>query len=123
MDKTGTLTKGQPAVTDVVVDGVDEDELLALAAAVEAESEHPLAAAIVRYAVDRRAKPSAVNDFRAVPGHGATAVVGGRRVAVGNRKLMIEENADVSALMGRGTSWRPAGARRCWWPSTGAAPG
>jgi len=101
MDKTGTLTKGQPAVTDVVVDGVDEDELLALAAAVEAESEHPLAAAIVRYAADRRAKPLAVNDFRAVPGHGATAVVGGRRVAVGNRKLMIEENADVSGLMGR----------------------
>ena len=55
MDKTGTLTKGEPEVTDVIADGIDEDELLALAAAVERESEHPLAAAVVRYADDRGA--------------------------------------------------------------------
>ena len=58
MDKTGTLTKGEPEVTDVVVDGIDEAELLPLVAAVERESEHPLAAAVVRYA-DAARRPGA----------------------------------------------------------------
>jgi Cu2+-exporting ATPase len=101
MDKTGTLTKGQPEVTDVVVDGIDEDELLGLVAAVESASEHPLAAAIVTFAADRGIKPLPLKDFRNVPGHGATAEVQGRGVAVGNRKLMIEENIDFGALMER----------------------
>jgi Cu2+-exporting ATPase len=101
MDKTGTLTKGEPEVTDVVVDGIDEDELLSLVAAVETASEHPLAAAIVNYAADRGIKPLQLKDFRNVPGHGATADVQGRRVAVGNRKLMVEENVDFGALMER----------------------
>jgi P-type Cu2+ transporter len=101
MDKTGTLTKGEPEVTDVVVDGIDEDELLGLVAAVESASEHPLAAAIVTYAADRGMKPVPLNDFRNVPGYGATADVGGRRVAVGNRKLMVEENIDFGPLMER----------------------
>ena len=101
MDKTGTLTKGQPEVTDVVVDGIDESELLGLVAAVESASEHPLAAAIVTYAADRGIKPLSLKDFRNVPGHGATAVAQGRRVAVGNRKLMVEENIDFGALMER----------------------
>jgi P-type Cu2+ transporter len=101
MDKTGTLTKGEPEVTDVVVDGIEQDELLGLVAAVESASEHPLAAAIVSYAADRGIKPLPLNDFRNVPGHGATAEVQGRRVAVGNRKLMVEENIDFGALMER----------------------
>jgi P-type Cu2+ transporter len=101
MDKTGTLTKGEPEVTDVVVDGIGEDELLGLVAAVESASEHPLAAAIVSHAADRGIKPSPLNDFRNVPGHGATAEVHGRRVAVGNRKLMVEENVDFGPLMER----------------------
>ena len=101
MDKTGTLTKGEPEVTDVVVDGIGEEELLGLVAAVESASEHPLAAAIVSYAADRGLKPSPLKDFRNVPGHGATAEVQGRRVAVGNRKLMVEENVDFGALMER----------------------
>jgi P-type Cu2+ transporter len=101
MDKTGTLTKGQPEVTDVVVDGIGEDELLGLVGAVESASEHPLAAAIVNYAADRGVKPLPLKDFRNVPGHGATAEVQGRRVAVGNRKLMVEENIDFGALMER----------------------
>lgn len=101
MDKTGTLTKGEPEVTDLVVNGIGEEEILPLVAAVETESEHPLAAAIVRYAADRGIAPAALTQFRSVPGHGATATVAGRRVAVGNRKLMIEEDADFGALMDR----------------------
>jgi P-type Cu2+ transporter len=102
MDKTGTLTKGEPEVTDFVADGVSEDELLALVAAVETESEHPLAAAIVRYAADRGVTAAPVTEFRNVPGHGATATVAGRRVAVGNRKLMVGDDVDFpAALMSR----------------------
>ena len=102
MDKTGTLTKGEPEVTDFVADGIGEAELLGLVAAVEKESEHPLAAAIVRYASERGSAAASLTGFRNVPGHGATATVAGRRVAVGNRKLMVEEDVDFpTVLMGR----------------------
>lgn len=102
MDKTGTLTKGEPEVTDVVAEGIAEDALLGLVAAVETESEHPLAAAIVRYATERGVTAASLTGFRNVPGHGATATVSGRQVAVGNRKLMIEQDVDVPAsLMAR----------------------
>ena len=77
MDKTGTLTKGEPAVTDFIADGIDEQELLALTAAVERESEHPLAAAVVRYADQRGANRLSASGFRNVAGHGAAAT-GGR---------------------------------------------
>ena len=102
MDKTGTLTKGEPEVTDFVADGIGEDELLGLVASVERESEHPLAAAVVRYASDRGVTAGPLTGFRSVPGHGATATVAERQVAVGNRKLMVEEGVDFPApLMGR----------------------
>ncbi|KOS56405.1 heavy metal translocating P-type ATPase [Rhodococcus rhodochrous] len=101
MDKTGTLTKGEPEVTDVVVDGLPEDEMLALVTAVERESEHPLAGAIVRYATARDIPEVSLGHFRNVPGHGAVAEVAGRRVAVGNRKLMVAENVDFGALTDR----------------------
>ena len=99
MDKTGTLTKGEPAVTDVVLEGwLTQDDLLALVAAVEKESEHPLAAAIVRHAADTGVPTLNATSFRSVPGHGATAQVKGRRVLVGNRKLMTAEGIDTAAL-------------------------
>ncbi|TFV66610.1 UNVERIFIED_ORG: heavy metal translocating P-type ATPase [Bacillus sp. AZ43] len=101
MDKTGTLTKGEPEVTDVIIEGMDETELLALVAAVERESEHPLAAAIARYAEDHGAPALAAADFRNVPGHGADAQVSGRRVLVGNRKLMVDEGVDLGSLLAR----------------------
>jgi P-type Cu2+ transporter len=99
LDKTGTLTKGEPEV--VPADGVSEAELLRLVAAVERESEHPLAEAIVRRATQARADPVAADGFENVPGHGAVANVGGRRVAVGNRRLMEREQVDLGALATR----------------------
>ena len=98
MDKTGTLTKGQPEVTNVIAVGMTDEEMLALVAAVERESEHPLARAIDQEAAKRGISPLSASDFRNVPGHGATATVDGRRVAVGNRRLMVKENVDLGEL-------------------------
>ena len=109
MDKTGTLTKGEPEVTDVVVDGMSQDDILPLVAAVERESEHPLAAAVVRYADGRGAPNLPASGFRNVPGHGAGAEVGGHRVLVGNRKLMAAENVDVGSLLERRDELAAAG--------------
>ena len=99
MDKTGTLTKGEPEVTEVVTAGIDEALLLPLVAAVEHESEHPLARAIVRYAAQQGAETSSPSMFRNVPGQGAVAEVDGRRVAIGNRALMVQEGVEVGELM------------------------
>jgi Cu2+-exporting ATPase len=102
LDKTGTLTKGEPEVTDVVTAaGVDERELLRLVAAVERESEHPLAEAIVRHAEQAGAEKAVATDFENIPGHGAIAHVDGRRVAVGNRRLLERERVDLGALASR----------------------
>jgi Cu2+-exporting ATPase len=101
IDKTGTLTKGEPEVTDVFVEGLDELELLRLVAAVERESEHPLAAAVVRHAEDKGVDRVAATGFENVPGHGAVATVDGRRVAVGNRRLMEREGVDLAGLTAR----------------------
>jgi Cu2+-exporting ATPase len=102
LDKTGTLTKGEPEVTDVVTaEGLAEEELLRLASAVERESEHPLAGAIVAYAAARGIPATAPSGFRNVPGHGASAEVGGHRVVVGNRKLMAQEGVELGVLLAR----------------------
>ncbi|TFB71576.1 heavy metal translocating P-type ATPase [Cryobacterium glaciale] len=101
MDKTGTLTKGEPEVTDVVVEGIEETELLALVAAVERESEHPLAGAVVRHAEESGAARYAASDFLNVPGKGAGARVEGRRVLVGNLKLMSQEGIELGPLAAR----------------------
>jgi P-type Cu2+ transporter len=98
MDKTGTLTKGEPEVTDVIAHGISEDELMSVAAALEQESEHPLAEAIVRRAEERGIPRVRAVDFENVPGHGATALVDGRRVAVGNLRLMEREGVDLDEL-------------------------
>jgi len=98
MDKTGTLTKGEPEVTELSADGLSPEEVLALAAAVERDSEHPLAAAIVREAVRLGAPQLSVSDFENVPGYGALATVDGRRVAVGNARLMARETISLNGL-------------------------
>jgi P-type Cu2+ transporter len=109
MDKTGTLTKGEPEVTDVLVDGLLEDEMLALAAAVERESEHPLASAVVRHSVERGLVARPATDFRNVPGYGATAEVDGHRVIVGTRKLMTDQGVDLGALSAKRDELAEAG--------------
>ncbi|MCY0906405.1 heavy metal translocating P-type ATPase [Arthrobacter sp. H14-L1] len=101
MDKTGTLTQGKPEVTDFIAVGIDEDELLALVAAVERESEHPLAAAVVNYAEGRGVSAPDATDFRNVPGHGAGAMVHGHQVFVGNRKLMTAQGVDIAPVAER----------------------
>ncbi|MFP5252261.1 MAG: heavy metal translocating P-type ATPase [Actinomycetes bacterium] len=102
MDKTGTLTKGEPEVTDVVIaDGVAETDLLRLVAAVERESEHPLAEAIVRHADTAGVPAARAEAFENVPGHGAVATVEGRRVAVGNPRLMDREQVAMDGLAAR----------------------
>ena len=87
-DKTGTLTKGQPALT--AVSGADETEVLRLAASVEADSEHPLARAIVAGAKARGIEPVAVTDFESLAGRGARAKVDGRDVSVGGPRLLAD---------------------------------
>ena len=98
MDKTGTLTKGEPEVTDVVTHDLPEQELLRLAAAVEQDSEHPLAAAVVRRAEASGATVARAERFENVPGHGAIAWVEGRQVVIGNRRLMERERIDLSPV-------------------------
>ncbi|MDQ1725732.1 MAG: P-type Cu2+ transporter [Frankiaceae bacterium] len=103
MDKTGTLTMGAPDVTAVIVDGMTENDVLALIAAVERESEHPLAQAVVRRADAAGAERLEAHDFVSVAGQGATATVGSRRVVVGNSRLMTAESIDLGALASRQT--------------------
>jgi P-type Cu2+ transporter len=89
-DKTGTLTKGKPVLASVARDGVDEAELLRLAGAVEADSEHPLARAIVEGAKRRGVEPGSATGFEALAGRGARAQVDGRSVAVGGPRLLAD---------------------------------
>ena len=99
LDKTGTITVGKPALTDVVLlSGWDEDDVLRLAATVENASEHPLALAIVEGALARGLSLSAVTAFEAIPGHGVRATVERRPVLIGNLKLMQRENIALDRL-------------------------
>jgi Cu2+-exporting ATPase len=99
LDKTGTLTVGQPAVTDLhTVDGSSEDELLRLVASAEQGSEHPLAAAIVAEARSRGLDLIEATEFESVAGHGLEAVVEGRRLAIGNARLVEREGASTDGL-------------------------
>jgi Cu2+-exporting ATPase len=102
LDKTGTLTKGEPQVVAIVTrDGTSEDELLRLSAAVERESEHPLARAIARAASQRNLAPPQAESFEAVAGEGAVATVEGHRLAIGNARLVEREHASLDGLSER----------------------
>jgi Cu+-exporting ATPase len=101
LDKTGTLTRGEPQATDVVAaDGFDQDALLSAAAAAESRSEHPLAEAVVARAQEEGLTLAEPQEFEAAVGHGVTATVTGRRVAVGSARHLGELGIDISALAG-----------------------
>jgi Cu2+-exporting ATPase len=110
-DKTGTLTKGQPVLADVgVVDGADEQEVLALAAAVEADSEHPLAQAVVSGAGTRALEVPIATEFETLAGRGARAIVNGRTVHVGGPRLIEELGVRVDeALSEQARGWSAQG--------------
>jgi len=94
-DKTGTITRGVPSVTDIITSGRDENELLRLAAAAEAGSEHPLGAAIVRTADERGLSRSDASSFNAIPGYGIEALVDGEQILIGTALLMTERGLTV----------------------------
>ncbi|HYY94943.1 MAG TPA: heavy metal translocating P-type ATPase, partial [Pyrinomonadaceae bacterium] len=99
LDKTGTITEGRPAVTDVfAAEGFDERELLRLAASIERASEHPLGEAIVRRAEEQGIEFARVENFGAVAGQGVLAEAEGRRVAVGNLRLLDEGGINLNGL-------------------------
>ena len=97
MDKTGTITEGRPVVTDITtVDGVSEQEFLAIAAGLEKGSEHPLAEAVMTAARERGIAPKTVTDFKALFGRGVEAKAAGHVYAAGNDKLMAEKGIDLT---------------------------
>ena len=103
LDKTGTITKGEPALTDVIPGGsVSEDDLVRLVASAERSSEHPLGEAIVRGAEERGISPVDPEGFRSVTGRGIEATVEGRAVLVGTRDLLAERGIDASGLEAEG---------------------
>ncbi len=123
VDKTGTLTQGKPKLSKVVTNGMEEDRLLALAAALESGSEHPLADAIVAAAHERSLTLPESNDFRAITGKGVTGTVGGTRVALGNRALLDELGIDPGDLSDKAEAMRGEGATVMFVVADGAAAG
>ncbi|MGE0280464.1 MAG: heavy metal translocating P-type ATPase [Rhizobiaceae bacterium] len=99
VDKTGTLTRGRPELTDLVtVEGLDRNEVLALVASVETRSEHPIGEAIVEAAGRRWLTLEAAHGFEATPGYGVKATVGGRKVEVGADRLMVRLGLNLTAF-------------------------
>ena len=111
VDKTGTLTEGKPELTDVIAadDGMDEAEVLSLAASLERGSEHPLAEAILAGAESRGAVLHETTDFEAIPGRGVRGRVAGRAVVLGNLALMRVLDADLGEVAGAAERLQEAG--------------
>ena len=124
LDKTGTLTVGEPAVTDLIgSDDRSDDELLRLVASAEQGSEHPLAAAIVRAARERGFELAETDEFQAVAGHGLKATVDGRRLAVGNARLLRREGISPDGLTEQAERLAEAGKTAMYIAVDGAAAG
>jgi len=99
LDKTGTVTEGKPAVTEMIaVAGVDEKDLLSLGASIEAVSEHPLATAIVNHAKEKNIALMTAENFMAIIGEGVSGVIEGKTVLFGNERLMKNNNVVITSL-------------------------
>jgi Cu+-exporting ATPase len=99
LDKTGTLTEGKPGLTDIIaVSPHSQEKVLGLAASVEHDSEHPLGEAVVRAARERGLTVSPTSDFKAIPGHGAEALLDSRKLLLGNLKLMKDRGISLEGL-------------------------
>jgi Cu+-exporting ATPase len=123
IDKTGTLTEGKPSVVSIAAAGIAEDELLRLAASVERASEHPLAQAILRAAKDRKLALGEVSHFASPAGKGATGIVDGKKVALGNAMLMAELNIGTRDLDAAAEAARKNGATAIYLALDGRAAG
>ena len=122
-DKTGTLTQGKPALTDFMAEGLDEKEALVLVASVEQLSEHPIARAIVEGAKARGLTPLPATSFEALNGLGVRAVVGSRRVLVGNREFLVSEGADPARWQERADALRAQARTAVFFAVDGMAAG
>ena len=98
LDKTGTITKGQPEVTDIIALGATEQEVLRFAAIAEMSSEHPLGASIVKDAQSKNIELRDPEDFNSITGHGIYSKIDGKDIYVGNRKLMREQNIKIDDI-------------------------
>jgi P-type Cu+ transporter len=96
LDKTGTLTKGKPEVTDVITTELEEDEFLRIAASLESQSEHPIAQAVVNKGLEYKLSLSRASQVVAVPGKGMTGIMDGKSYLLGNRKHMTEHKVNVA---------------------------
>jgi Cu+-exporting ATPase len=124
VDKTGTLTEGRPQfVSATAAQGFDENEVIRLAASLERASEHPLGRAIVEAAGERGLTLSAVKDFASSTGRGVSGVIDGRRVAVGNARMMGELGLEAGALRNRAVERRNQGQTVMFVAIDGAAAG
>jgi P-type Cu+ transporter len=98
-DKTGTITKGEPEVTNIVpAKGIKEKELLTIAASIEAKSEHPLAESIVKYGKEKNVRMKSISRFTAITGHGVQAKIGKKSYFIGNMKLMKDKKIAITSL-------------------------
>ena len=113
-DKTGTLSEGRPAVSDVVAADGDRHRLLRLAASAQQGSEHPLAGAVLEAARREGVEPMPLSSFKALPGQGLQAVVDGRRLVIGTEKLIRRSDIDVGMLAERAAELEQAGKTVVW---------
>ncbi len=124
VDKTGTLTEGRPAVTMIMpMPGIEADQLLRLAASLDALSEHPLAAAIVRAAQEKQLVVSKVDGFDSVTGSGVLGSIDGRALKLGNGRWLSEAGIDISTLRGEADALHAHAASIVWLADDAAALG
>ena len=120
LDKTGTITSGEPKVTDILpAEGVEETELLTLAAALESRSEHPLAKAVLAYTEERRLAAPAVTDFAALPGNGLAAKLEGREIFGGNGAFIGTKVSVPAALQAQAEALSAQGKTPLFFGSEG----